>query len=106
MDPVVSRKMYQTLEPYHAMIYFVPERKECYERIGLHGSRMGYFATRAASLGAVSADLVISIFYNFHPALVRSVIPEAWQHATPEQILAARFVAADLALRRMLGEQV
>src|SRR5690242_13655518 len=87
MDRIVSRKMYQTLEPYHAMIYFAPERKEHYERIGLHGSRMAYFATRAASLGAVSADLVIAIFYNFHPTLVRSVIPAAWQRATPDQIL-------------------
>jgi hypothetical protein len=106
MDRIVSRKMYQTLEPYHAMLYFALERKPVFERVGLQGSRMGYFATRAASLGAASADVVIAIFYNFHPALVRSVIPEAWQRATPAQIVAARFEAADLTLRRILGEQV
>ncbi len=106
MSPMVSRQMYRTLEPYHAMIYFVPERKPAYISLGLQGQPMGYFASRAAPLGPVSAEIVTSIFYNFHPALVRSVIPDAWQRATPEQIIAARFEVADAALRRMLPDQI
>ena len=47
MEPVTSRKMLRTLEPYHGMIYFVPEAEAAYERIGLRGRRMGYFASRA-----------------------------------------------------------
>ena len=35
LSPVVSRQMYRTLEPYHAQIYFVPEAKSAYEKIGL-----------------------------------------------------------------------
>jgi hypothetical protein len=103
MLPTFSRQMYRTLEPYHAMIYFVPEARSAYERLGLEGRSMGYFASRGAPLGAVSAEVVTAIFYNFHPALVRSVIPEAWQRATPAQISAARLEAADSALRRILG---
>ncbi len=105
MDATVARKMYRALEPYHAMIYFVPEASERYKAYGI-GGRMGYFASRGASMGAVSADLIIAAFYNFSPELVRSVIPAAWQHVTPAQIIEARFAGADAALRRILGERI
>jgi hypothetical protein len=106
VDATVSRKMHRTLEPYHGMIYFVPEAQAEYGRVGLTGNRMGYFASRAAPLGAVPADVVIATFFNFNPALVRRVIPVAWERATPAQIVDARFRAADQALRRLLGDDV
>ncbi len=105
MDATVARKMYRALEPYHAMIYFVPEASERYKAFGI-GGRMGYFASRGAPMGAVSAELIISAFYNFNPGLVRSAIPAAWQRATPAQIVDARFAGADAALRRILGEHI
>jgi Helix-turn-helix family len=103
---MISRQMYRTLEPYHAMIYFVPEARSAYERIGLEGRRMGYFASRGAPLGAVSAEVMAAIFYNFHPALVQSVIPEAWERVKPAQISAARLEAVDAALRHILGDSL
>ncbi|GAC1654299.1 MAG: hypothetical protein NVS4B12_26390 [Ktedonobacteraceae bacterium] len=105
MDSTVARKLYRALEPYHAMIYFVPEASERYKAYGI-GGRMGYFASRGAAMGAVSAEMIISAFYNFNPGLVRSAIPAAWQRATPAQIIDARFAGADVALRRVLGERV
>jgi hypothetical protein len=98
--------MHRTLEPYHGMIYFVPEAQAEYARVGLTGNRMGYFASRAAALGAVPADVVIATFFNFNPALVRRVIPLAWERATPAEIVDARFRAVDQALRRLLGDDV
>lgn len=106
MSPVVSRQMYRTLEPYHAQIYFVPEAKRAFEQIGLKGQTMGYFASRGAPLGPVSAEVMASIFYNFHPARVQRAIPDAWQRATQEQIIAARFEAANAALRRLLWDHL
>ena len=105
MDATVARKLYRALEPYHAMIYFVPEASERYKAYGI-GGRMGYFASRGAAMGTVSADLIISAFYNFNPGLVRSAIPAAWQRATPAQMIDARFAGADAALRRVLGERI
>jgi hypothetical protein len=105
-DAALSRQMHRTLEPYHGMIYFVPEAQAEYARIGLTGSRMGYFASRAAPMGAVPADVVIATFFNFCPALVRRVIPAAWEQATPAEIIEARFRAADQALRRLLSDAV
>ena len=106
VDPALARKTWRTLEPIHGMIYFVPEAPERYEKIGLKGNRMGYFASRAAAMGPVPAEVVISTFYNFCPDLVRRAIPAAWDVAAPSDILAARTDAADAALRRGLGTEL
>ncbi len=98
--------MWRGLEPTHGMIYFVPEGPEEYAAIGLKGSRMGYFASRAAPLGPVPAEVVIATFFNFHPDLVRRAIPEAWSLAAPADILEARLRAVDRSLRRLLGDDV
>jgi hypothetical protein len=104
-SPELARKMWRTLEPYHGIIYFTPHAAAEYATLGIEG-RDGYFASRAAPLGPVSAEMVIATFYNFHPGLVRHAIPGVWEKATPADILAARLAAADLALREILGDAV
>ena len=37
----------------------------------------GYFASRAAAMGPVPAEVVMATFYNFCPDVVRSAIPAA-----------------------------
>ncbi|MEV0587620.1 hypothetical protein [Nonomuraea sp. NPDC050310] len=101
----LARKTWRTLEPYHGMIYFSPEAEAAYRDLGLSG-RMGYFASRSAAMGAVSAEVVVATFANFNPELVRQAIPAAWGIAGPEQLLAARLGAVDATLRRVLGEAV
>lgn len=103
MDAIVARKMLRTLEPYHAWVYFSPEPRERYESLGVTDGRMGYFGSRSAPMGAVPADVVIATFYNFHPDLVRRVVPAVWGITTPEKLLAARLEGADALLRRILG---
>jgi hypothetical protein len=102
---LLARKTWRTLEPLHGMIYFVPEAAEAYAEIGITG-RAGYFSSRAAPMGAVTADVVVATFYNFNPALVREAIPRSWDIAAPEVIVQARFRAVDAALRRLLGEEI
>ena len=106
MEPIVARKTWRTVEPVHGMIYFAPEAADAYEKLGLEGERMGYFASRSAAMGPVPAEVVIATFFNFHPGLVRHVIPAAWERATPGEILAARLEGADRALRRSLGDAI
>ena len=105
MDPLVARRTWRTLEPIHGMIYFSREAGAEYEALGLSG-QMGYFASRAAPMGTVPAEVVIATFFNFRPALVRESIPAAWDLATRDQILAARVRGADAALRSTLGTEV
>jgi hypothetical protein len=87
------------------MIYFVPEAAEAYGRLGITG-RSGYFASRAAPMGAVTAEVVIATFFNFNPTLVRAAIPNAWEITTPVALVAARLEAVDAAFRRVLGDDV
>ncbi len=103
MEPVMARKMWRTLEPYHGMIYFAPEATAAYEALGVMGFD-GYFASRAAPMGPVPAEVVIATFFNFNPAIVREAIPRAWEITTPADLLAARLGAAGAALRRAVGE--
>ena len=105
MEPTIARRTWRTVEPIHGMIYFSPEAAAEYEALGLTG-RLGYFASRAAPMGTVPAEVVIATFYNFRPALVRASIPEAWLLATRDQILDARVRGADAALRRSLPDAI
>lgn len=90
----------------HSMIYFAPEAEEQLVATGLRPGRMCYFASRSAAMGAVSPGVTTATFVNFNPALVAKYIPRAWTLASLEAILDARLRAADLALRRLLGDAV
>jgi hypothetical protein len=102
---LLARKTWRTLEPLHGMVYFVPESAEAYSRLGITG-QAGYFASRAAPMGAVTGDVVVSTFYNFNPELVHAVVPRCWEIATPVALVRARFSAVDAAFRRILGEEM
>lgn len=103
---MIARKMWATLEPFHAMIYFADEAFDRWEAMGLGRGRMNYFASRAAPMGAVTAPVVAATFYNFSPTLVHRFIPEAWTVAAPDAIIETRWDAADAALRRLLGDDL
>jgi hypothetical protein len=105
MSPTLARKMWRTLEPYHGMIYFTPRATEAYRALGVP-DQAGYFASRAAAMGPVPAEVVIATFYNFSPHYVREAIPSAWAAASPADLVDARLGAADAALREALGGDV
>ncbi|OXM68599.1 MULTISPECIES: SCO6745 family protein [Amycolatopsis] len=102
----VAFRCHRVLEPLHSFVYFAPEAEQALTEAGLRPGRMGYFASRAAPMGTVSAGVVAATFYNFNPELVARHIPRAWTLATPERILPARMAAADAGLRRVLGEEL
>jgi helix-turn-helix protein len=101
-----ARLVWQYGEPIHAVVFFAPETEAATEALGLKGGWMSYFGCRAAPLGAVSAAVVTSVFYGFHPRMVERSIPDAWALAEPRQLIDARLSAMDAALRRVLGEAV
>ena len=105
MDTTVARDTKSALEALHSMIYFVPEAEQHLGELGLQPGQMSYLAARSAPMGAVGAGVVTATFYNFNPETVAASIPHAWSLASPTDVLAARFEAADAALRRLLGEQ-
>jgi hypothetical protein len=88
------------------MIYFVAEADAEYTALGLDPGMMGYFASRAAPMGEVPADVVVATFFNFEPERVRRLVPEAWRRTTATGLTAARLRAVDTALRRLLGDRL
>ena len=106
VEPLLARKLGRTANPYASIIFLAPEAAQAYAAAGLREGRMGYFAGRAAPMGAVPADVVIATFYSFQPGLIRSCIPDAWSLASPAAILERRLTAVDAALRRVLGDEV
>ncbi|KUN01140.1 hypothetical protein AQI95_32200 [Streptomyces yokosukanensis] len=101
-----ARDLWERYEPVHDLVYFAPEVRRTADALGMRGFWMGYFALRAAPLGPVPAPVVTSCFYVFHPARVARALPDAWTHATPDDVLAARLDALEAAMTGLFGADV
>jgi hypothetical protein len=86
------------LESVHAVTYFAPTCRQVLSDAGLKGFWAGYFAARAAPLGAVEGGPVVAAFYNFHPAMVQKAIPACWDVVDPARLALDRAAAAAHAL--------
>ncbi|HVM52986.1 MAG TPA: hypothetical protein VM262_07295 [Acidimicrobiales bacterium] len=100
----LARRLWNVVEPVHAVVYFADEVHAAYRDIGLRGFWMGYFAGRAHPLGAAPPELVTATFFNFHPAMVERAIPDAWTYSSPHRVGAVRHAAVNQALGRLLGD--
>jgi len=101
-----ARALWRLTEPYHAVAYFAPEVVEAEAALGLEGFWMGYFSGRAAAMGAVGPAVVVATFFNFAPWMVERALPDAWELAPADAVLATRFEGVDRALRSLLGPLV
>lgn len=99
-DASTARAVWRRLEPIHAVTYFAPEAIGALGAAGYKGFWMGYFAGRAAPLGAVGPEVVTAIFYNFAPGRVARALPDAWHLAGPDIAVQARLDGSAIALRR------
>jgi hypothetical protein len=101
-----ARFLWQRLEAYHGLVYFVPEADRHYTALGLEPGRMGYFGSRSAAMGPVPAHVVVATFFNFNPELVHAVVPEVWNRTSAAALWDARLGAVDDALGRLFGERL
>ena len=93
-----NRAFWRSIQAVHDVVYFAPDAKQRYESLGLKGYWMGYVASRSAALGAASPTTVTALFHGFAPALVRRALPDAWERATPADVLETRLAIARDAL--------
>lgn len=96
------RRLWQLIEPVHAVTYFEPAAAAAAQSLGLQGFWASYVVQRAAPLGAVGPEVVTAVFYGFHPRRAAAVLPAAWQVTTPEAALVARQRGAVDALRPLV----
>src|SRR5947209_12680507 len=96
--------MFELLEPICRVPFFADE---CNEEMAALGHRTywdGYFASRAAPLGRVPAQVVHAAFYSFADGEVARHIPSAWETIPPEASVAARERGSAASVRRILGD--
>ncbi|GAA1911272.1 hypothetical protein GCM10009716_21570 [Streptomyces sodiiphilus] len=98
-----ARGLWELIEPVHAVTYFAPEALDAFKDAGLRGFWRGYFAGRAAPLGAVGPGPVQAAFFSFAPAMVARALPETWDRVPPHRALEVRRAGAGAALRRLLA---
>lgn len=89
--PALRRSFWHAVETIHHVVYFTAEARPAFEAVGLKGSWMGYFASRSLALGTPPAEVVVAAFHGFAPRLVHRAIPVAWQLASRDDVLAARY---------------
>lgn len=105
MDPRLAGRTARLLEPLHALGYFAREVEAEVIGAGVRKGRATYFASRAAAMGRVGAGPVAATFYVFNPSLVAHFIPAAWETASPEDVVAARYRGVSAAWSRLLGQE-
>ena len=101
-----ARRMFELLEPICLVTYFADE---CNEELAALGHRTywdGYFASRAAPLGRVPAQVVHAAFYSFADGEAARHIPSAWETIPPEASVAARERGSAASVRRILGDEL
>ncbi|WP_367123461.1 SCO6745 family protein [Streptomyces phytohabitans] len=100
-----GRRCHNVLNPLHSAAYFAPDLAKELAPYGIEDPSAVYLAGRAAAMGAVGPGAVTASFYNFNHTLVARFVPEVWDFASPETVLAARLRSVDVTLRRLLGEE-
>jgi hypothetical protein len=100
---VTARQLWVVAESVHAVTYFAPACRRSLRQAGLKGFWAGYFAARAAPLGAVGAGPVAAAFFNFDLAMVRRAVPSCWDVVDPPTLTARRAAAAAGALYEFCG---
>lgn len=104
-DRPTARRLFELFEPIHLVTYMTEEPDEELAALGMRNYWDGYFASRAAALGAdCPAEVVDAVFHNFGPGEVARHIPHVWGVTTPHDAFAARERGAVRALRRILGD--
>jgi hypothetical protein len=101
----LARALWTLFEPIHAVTYFSTQAREGFAAVGLTRYWDGYFAGRAAPLGAVTAAPVTAIFSGFAPMLVERALPAAWSVASPDAVLEARAAGATATLRDLVPDE-
>ncbi|GAB3723819.1 hypothetical protein GCM10027598_39890 [Amycolatopsis oliviviridis] len=100
----LQRRLWEAVEPLHAVVYFAPETAAAAKAAGLPSWWMGYFAGRVAPLGPLPEPPVTAMLFGFAPRMVARSLPDAWKYAEPAVVLQSRMDAVETALKRILPE--
>ncbi|MEV6008745.1 MarR family transcriptional regulator [Streptomyces sp. NPDC051976] len=101
-----ARRMFGLIEPICLVSYLADECNDELAALGHPTYWDGYFASRAAPLGRVPAEVVHAAFYSFADGEAARHIPRAWETIPPEASFAARQRGSAASVRRILGDEL
>ena len=101
-----ARRMFELLEPICLVTFFADESNEELAALGHRTYWDGYFASRAAPLGRVPAQVVHAAFYSFAEGEAARHIPSAWDTIPREVSFAAWERGSAASVRRILGDEM
>ena len=101
-----ARRMFGLLEPICLVTFFADESNEELAALGHRTYWDGYFASRAAPLGRVPAQVVHAAFYSFAEGEAARHIPSAWETVPPEVSFEAWRRGSAASVRRIVGEEL
>ncbi|WIN00481.1 MarR family transcriptional regulator [Actinoplanes oblitus] len=101
--PVQVHRVFELVEPI-AAVTFSEVPNEAFLALGMRNYWDGYFAGRAAPLGAAPAEVVHAVFYNFADGEVARHIPWVWGKVTPQEAIRVRERGSTAALRQRIGD--
>lgn len=101
-----ARRMFGLIEPICLVSYLADECNDELAALGHPTYWDGYFASRAAPLGRVPAEVVHAAFYSFADGEAARHIPRAWGTIPPEASFAARQRGSAASVRRILGDEL
>ncbi|MFG2878924.1 hypothetical protein ACGFYU_28640 [Streptomyces sp. NPDC048337] len=93
------------INPLHSTVYFSPDYFKELAALGIDDPGAAHLAGRVAALGAVGPGVVAATFYNYRYERLARYLPAVWERVSPEEVIAARYRAADSTLRRLLGDE-
>lgn len=105
LPPLAGRRCHSFLNALHSMVFFASESTQEFAQLGVTERPAANFAARAAALGPVGPGVVTAAYNSYKYEFVAQYMPKLWDTVTPAQAIAARYRAADGALRRVLGEE-
>ena len=108
------RRLRDAIDTLAAGVYYAPEARHAYGRLGLTNTwpgvgpidagGEGYFCSRSACLGTVEPAAVAAAFGIFPDATVRVALVSGWSKTTPSAVSQARADAASTQLRRVVSD--
>jgi hypothetical protein len=101
--PAEAAAIWRVCEAIDAVAVVAAEVRDALRATGLRGLWTGLIASRIAPLGPVGPEIGTAVLHDLAPRRVASTLPGAWDHTTPEQVLAARAAAIPHALGSFTG---
>ncbi|MBT2482514.1 hypothetical protein [Streptomyces sp. ISL-94] len=105
LPPLAARHAWHgAINPLHSTVYFSPDYLKELAAFGVDNPTAANLAGRAAAMGPVGPGVVAATFYNYRYDHLARYLPAVWDSVSPEEVIAARYRAADSTLRRLLGD--